>query len=138
MTLDIQELKARLNVSEGRRTKVYLDSVGIPTIGVGRNLKDVGLYEDEIDYLLNNDIRRIQVDLDRALPWWRSMDPVRQSVLADMCFNLGINRLLKFTNTLRKMKDGDYQGAADGMKDSLWYSQVKGRAVELVSMMRTG
>jgi lysozyme len=112
--------------------------MGILTVGVGRNLRDVGLADDEIDLMLDNDIKRVLVQLDAKLPWWRSMSPVRQSVLADMCFNMGINKLLGFVNTLRCMKAGDYIGAAAGMKNSLWYSQVKGRAVELVRLMKDG
>lgn len=136
--MDKARLKERLVISEDKRNKVYKDSLGIETIGVGRNLRDVGLSDDEVMYLLDNDIKRVIVDLDKRLPWWREMDEVRQSVVADMAFNMGINKLLTFVNTLRKMKDKDYNGAADGMLQSLWARQVKGRAVELARMMRSG
>lgn len=138
MTLDREKLKARLNVEEGRKAKVYKDSLGIETIGVGRNLRDRGLSEREIDFLLDNDIDDVIADLDRFLPWWRTLDPVRQLVIADMCFNLGVNKLLGFVNTLRMVQCGDYAGAAGGMLKSLWASQVKGRADDLAKMMRTG
>jgi lysozyme len=138
MTLDREILKKRLNISEGRKSKVYKDSLGIESIGVGRNLKDRGLSEREIDFLLENDIDDVITDLDRSLPWWRKLDPVRQSVIADMCFNLGINKLKGFVNTLRMVQYGDYVGAADGMLKSLWASQVKGRATDLARMMKTG
>ena len=136
--MDRERLKKRLTVSEDKRNKVYNDSLGIPTIGVGRNLRDVGLSDDEIAYLLDNDIKRVEADLDRRLPWWRTLDEVRQSVIADMCFNMGINKLLGFVNTLRKVQSGDYLGASLGMLESLWAKQVKGRAQELARMMRTG
>lgn len=136
--MDTARLKARLVVSEGKRNKVYKDTLGIDTIGVGRNLRDVGLSDDEIMYLLDNDLKRVFADLDKRLPWWRQLDEVRQSVLADMCFNMGINKLCSFVNTLRKVQAGDYLGASLGMLDSLWAKQVKGRADELARMMRTG
>jgi lysozyme len=131
-------LEAQLNLHEGKRKFPYKDTVGKLTIGVGRNLDDRGLSDDEIAYLLANDIKMVKEDLDRALPWWRQMDAVRQRVLADMCFNLGISRLLLFRNTLKAMKEGDYELAASGMRNSLWYKQVGTRAVRLVKMMETG
>jgi lysozyme len=131
-------LEAQLNLHEDKRKFPYKDTVGKLTIGVGRNLDDRGLSDDEIAYLLANDIKMVKEDLDRALPWWRQMDAVRQRVLADMCFNLGISRLLLFRNTLKAMKEGDYELAASGMRNSLWYKQVGTRAIRLVKMMETG
>jgi lysozyme len=131
-------LEAQLNLHEDKRKFPYRDTVGKLTIGVGRNLDDRGLSDDEIAYLLANDIKMVKEDLDRALPWWRQMDAVRQRVLADMCFNLGISRLLLFRNTLKAMKEGDYALAASGMRNSLWYKQVGTRGIRLVKMMETG
>ncbi|SIT68805.1 MULTISPECIES: lysozyme [Burkholderiaceae] len=88
-TLDIPTLLAELSRDEGRRLKPYLDTVGKTTIGVGRNLTDVGIAESECDLLLENDVMRSVVWLDRHLPWWRSLDAVRQRVLINMAFNLG-------------------------------------------------
>jgi lysozyme len=136
--MDRERLRARLTASEGHKSKVYLDTKGIPTIGVGRNLKDVGLSDDEIAYLLDNDIKRVEADLDKRLPWWRQLDEVRQSVVADMCFNMGINKLLGFVNTLRKIQAKDYPGASLGMLQSLWATQVGYRAQELARMMKSG
>ena len=133
-----QRLRRLLTLHEGRRRYPYLDTVGKVTIGVGRNLDDLGLSDDEIDLLLTNDLARATDDLDRALPWWRRLDPVRRAVLADMCFNLGLPRLLGFRAMLRHLGAGEYDDAADHMVESRWYRQVKTRAVRLVRMMRTG
>lgn len=134
----VQELRR----DEGVMRKPYKDTVGKLTIGVGRNLDDVGLSDDEMDYLLKNDIKRVEADLDRALPWWREMSPNRQRVLANMCFNMGLGNskrgLLSFRNTLEKMRTGDYAGAARGMLASQWARQVKGRAHRLADLMRAG
>jgi lysozyme len=131
-------LRAELARDECVRLKPYLDSVGKLTIGTGRNLDDVGIREDENDYLLTNDIIQIEQDLDRYLPWWKNLDPVRQRVIANMCFNLGIGRLLGFKNTLPAIQNGRYEVAAQGMLHSLWARQVKQRAVRLADMMQTG
>ncbi|KAG0310255.1 hypothetical protein BGZ97_012685, partial [Linnemannia gamsii] len=82
------KLLSELSRDEGRRLKPYRDTVGKLTIGVGRNLTDVGISESECDMLLENDIARIRAWLDLKLPWWRDMDKVRQRVLINMTFNL--------------------------------------------------
>lgn len=133
-----QRLAADLSVDEGRRARIYLDTVGKWTGGVGRNLSDRAFSEDEIDLMLKNDIRGVEQDLDRRLPWWRQMSEARQNVLANMCFNLGIDRLLGFVNTLALMKAGRYDAAAAEMLDSKWAKQVGDRAIRLAATMRKG
>jgi len=117
---------------------VYRDSIGLPTIGVGRNLQDRGISEPEAMILLANDITNVLADLDRALPWWRTLSENRQLVLADLCFNIGIRRLLGFRKALAAMQAQDWELAAAEMKDSKWYGQVKSRGEELCELMRTG
>lgn len=141
--LDRYKLRTQLRVDEGVRRFPYTDTVGKLSIGVGRNLTDVGLSESEIDVLLDNDIDRSIADLDRYLPWWRSLDEPRQRVLANMAFNMGIGApggrgLRSFVNTLESIRTGDYEAAARGMEASLWYRQTGDRARRLVAIMRTG
>lgn len=131
------ELKKQLNVDEGRKPRVYTDTVGKLTVGVGRNISDRAFSEDEIELMLDNDIDLIAGQLDRNLPWWREMNDVRQNVLVNMCF-MGIGKLLGFKNTLAAMKAGQYDVAAKGMLASLWARQVGQRAIRLAAMMRTG
>lgn len=123
---------------EGLRLKPYRDTVGKLTIGVGRNLDDVGITRDEALALLRNDVARAQAALDAALPWRADLDPVRGRVLVDMAFNLGVPGLLAFSGTLGAIRDGAYAQAADRMLQSRWAAQVHGRAAELAQMMRTG
>lgn len=134
---DMGMLIAELSRDEGRKLKPYIDTVGKTTIGVGRNLTDVGISDAECDALLQNDIGRAVAWLDRNLPWWRGLDPVRQRVIVNMAFNMG-GGLLTFVNTLAAMKRGDYAAAADGMLASKWANQVGARAQRLAQMMRTG
>lgn len=131
-------LAADLTVDEGRRPRIYLDTVGKVTGGVGRNLTDRPFSDDEIDLMLRNDIKSAEQDLDRRLPWWREMSDARQNVLANMCFNLGIDRLLGFVNTLALMKAKRYDAAAAEMLNSKWAQQVGARAIRLAATMRKG
>jgi len=127
-----------LKKHEGIRLKPYLDSVGKLTIGVGRNLDDVGISKDEAEMMLSNDIDRSIHDLNHHLSWWIDLDETRQMVLIDMCFNLGISRLLGFENTLRSIKSGEYEIASQQMLQSKWAGQVGNRAKELSQMMKEG
>lgn len=135
--MNIEKLKAQLINDEGRRARVYTDTVGKLTVGVGRNITDRAFSEDEIDLMLSNDIKLVEKALDHALPWWRQMNDARQNVLANMCF-MGIGSLLGFKNTLEAMKDSRYGDAATGMLASKWATQVGARATRLASIMRSG
>ncbi|WP_197328715.1 glycoside hydrolase family protein [Ralstonia syzygii] len=135
-TFNMPALLAELSRDEGRRLTPYLDTVGKTTIGVGRNLTDVGISDGECDLLLENDVACSIAWLDRNLPWWRNLDGVRQRVIINMAFNMG-GKLLTFMNTLAAMQRGDYAAAADGMLASKWATQVGARAQRLANMMRT-
>jgi lysozyme len=134
--MNIAALKAQLVRHEDLRLKPYKDSLGILTIGVGRNLEHVGITEAEAMVLLGNDIIGVFDDLDRVFPWWRQMTEERQLVIADMCFNLGIKRLLGFVKTMAAMQSGRYEVAAVEMLDSKWAQQVGKRAITLANMMK--
>ena len=136
--MNIDLMTQELTRDEGKRNKVYLDTCGIATIGIGRNIRDLGLSDDECNYLLQNDIARVSAELDHQFPWWRDMTEARQRVILNMCFNLGLNRLLMFVNTLVAMKEGRYDDAAAGMLDSVWAKQVGARATRLAQMMKEG
>jgi lysozyme len=155
---DRATLRAELIRDEGLRLKAYRCTAGKRTIGVGRNLDDVGISASETkatgvtiasciaqgvsretaNLLLDNDIDRCVADLDRKLPWWRTLAPVRQRVLLNMCFNLGVMSLCGFRNTLAMMQAGRFADAAANMLKSKWAGQVGARATRLSKMMRTG
>ena len=94
--------------------------------------------EERVLECLNKDIDIICADLDRALPWWRELDGVRQRVLVNMGFNLGLTRLLKFKKFLAALEKKDYETAAIEMMDSRWAVQVKGRANRLRDKILSG
>jgi lysozyme len=139
MMMISQELRASLRAQlaghEDVRAKPYVDTAGKVTIGIGRNLTDVGLTEDEIELLFRNDTDRVWAELQGAFLWFPTLDEVRQRVLFDMCFNLGLPRLRGFRRMLAAVAEGDYHGAAAEMLASEWAHQVGRRAVALASMM---
>lgn len=136
MKMDV--LVRELTRDEGVRLKPYRCSAGKLTIGIGRNIQDRGISRTEAEFLLHNDCADVFADLDRLLPWWRDLDEVRQRALANMCFNLGIGRLLGFRNTLRHLEAGRYLEAAQSALASKWATQVGHRAERIAVMLRDG
>ena len=145
--------------SEGLRLEVYQDTLGIDTIGVGRNLEDRGITDEELAtldfpnieavyehgitetdaaYLLENDVQIVEEELVRAHPCVDSLDSVRQLVLVDMAFNMGVPRLCKFKKMWAAIHENDFRTAAKEMLDSRWATQVKSRSVKLANMMHKG
>jgi lysozyme len=137
----INELTTQLNRDEGRKKAAYQDHLGFWTIGVGRLIdakKNGGLRDDEIDYLLRNDINDCIDALTRALPWFQNLDDARKGVLLNMAFQLGTTGLLAFKNTLEKVRTGDYAEAASMMLLSKWADQTPERAQRLAVQMQNG
>ena len=133
-----------LKVHEGVETHAYRDTVGKMTIGVGRNIDaddGLGLSMQEVEYLLGNDIERVEQELVGALPWTIDLlviDSPRFDALVDLCFNLGLPRFLNFVKALDACANEDWERAADEFMDSRWAKQVGNRAVEITEMIRTG
>jgi lysozyme len=136
--VDRQAMVRQLRLHEGERLKPYRCTAGKLTIGVGRNLEDRGITRDESAMLLSNDIGAMETEVLRALPWVAKLNEVRQRVLVDMAFNMGVVGLLNFKRTLATIEAGDYQQAATMMLDSRWAKQVGQRAERLARMMVTG
>lgn len=131
-------LQEQLLLHEGIRLKPYKDTVGKTTIGIGRNLSDKGITKDEAFVLLENDIAEATVDCRRYLEFFDQLDEVRQRVLIDMAFNMGIHGLLGFKTTLGHVAAGRYEAASLSMLDSKWATQVGRRAHRLSQWMKTG
>jgi lysozyme len=136
----MSKLSDQLRIHEGVRTHAYKCSANMITVGVGRNLDEnggIGLSDDEIDYLLENDIKRCKQELVSLL-WFADLDSVRQDAIVNLCFNLGLTRLIGFKNAMGAMAVGDYEKAADEFLDSRWANQVGQRALDVTHMIRTG
>lgn len=134
----LARLKSDLIEDEGKRQYPYKCTAGKITIGVGRNLEDKGLRADEIDYLFNNDLEEYANRTKIVIPFFDQLNEVRQNVLINMAFNLGIHGLLTFQKALGAMLKEDFERAAEEMLNSKWATQVGARAERLAREMKTG
>ena len=153
------KLVEKLIQHEGLKLNVYKDTLGIDTIGIGRNLEDRGISKEELDamdipnietvyqygitevdavYLAENDVQIVEEELLRAHPCVDRLDAVRQLVLVDMAFNMGVPRLCKFKKMWAAIHEDDFSTAAKEMLDSRWATQVKSRSDKLANMMHNG
>lgn len=134
------ELIAALKKDEGLRLNAYKDTVGVWTVGYGHAHVEPNTVWNEgmAEAALIEDAKKHNAELYAALPWVKTLDPVRRRVLENMAFNLGVKGLLGFNNTLEAVRAGRYNQAASGMLTSKWAGQVKGRAVRLAQEMLTG
>lgn len=131
------EYKNWIKSNEGLSLKLYKDTVNKWTIGYGRNIQDNGLSKDEADYLFDNDFDRCQRELS-SYPWYVNQPENVQAALMNMCFNLGIGRLLGFKKMITALDIKDYTKASIEALDSKWANQVGQRAKDVALMMRQG
>jgi len=158
MKYDADEFVEMVAKHEGMVLEPYRDSLGISTIGIGRNLEDGGITDVELDYigktleqvleqgltqeeayyLCRNDISNVEKELLERKPVVNQLDSVRQMCLVDMGFNMGVPSLMKFVKMWGAIEVGDFYEASDQMLDSRWAKQVGRRSEDLSNMMRYG
>ena len=131
-------LIARLKREEGLRLFPYKDTVGITTIGYGRNLEYVGISKMEAEIMLENDVENVISELKKMFSFFKDLDEARKVVLIDMGYNMGIHGLSAFRHMIAAVAKGDYKLAAKEMLNSKWAQQVKNRANDLAYMMEFG
>lgn len=132
-----RQLRELLIKHEGLKLKPYLDTVGKLTIGVGRNLDDVGISELEAMAMLSADMDRVSKAAVDAFPWFQSLSATRQDVVLSMIFQLGLGGFREFKKAIEAIRCGNFNRAADEMLDSKWAKQdAPARAAELAYMMR--
>jgi lysozyme len=136
--MDYTQLTAELARDEGVRLKPYRCMAGKLTIGIGRNLDDVGVSAREAEAMLRADIARTEEELDKLMPWWRQLDEVRQRVVLNMAFNMGAAEVSHWRNWHALLQAQQWGAAADSMLQTLWARQVGPRATRLAAMVRTG
>lgn len=135
--MNLDKFREDIARDEGLRLKPYRDSVGKLTIGYGRNLDDKGITQSEAHYLREDDIIDVQIELDNRLRWWRDLPEPAQRGLANMLFNLGLPRLLKFEKMLDALERGDMESASREALDSDWHKQVGERAKRIAELFRS-
>jgi len=130
-------LKEWIKKCEGYKPKPYLDTLGKLSIGYGRNLKDNGISLEEANFMFENDLARCQKEL-YPYSWYLHQPLHIQYALVNMCFNLGLTKLLGFKKMIQALEEKNYTKAAMEALDSKWATQVKGRAKQVALMMREG
>lgn len=153
--LSFDDIKEFIIKHEGYRNKVYNDSLGIPTIGIGFNLlrpdarnilNRLGLDYNSVlsgtTILTDDQVKEIFViclkiayaDVKKYIPNYDGLPRNIKLGLIDLSFNLGYNRLNKFVKTRELILKGDYKGAANELIKSKWATQVGNRAKSIVSL----
>lgn len=133
----VDKLVKQLKKHEGLELKPYKCTSNKLTIGIGRNLEDVGISEIEAEYLLMNDLDTYMTAA-KTYDWYNGLNDPRKAVIVSMLFNMGQTNFNKFLKMKQALSVGDHAEAAKQMLDSRWAKQVKGRAVELSKQMETG
>jgi lysozyme len=137
-TKNTETLLEMLKRHEGLRLFPYNCSAGKTTIGYGRNLTDMGISESEAQILLVHDMEQSMLTVDRIFPDFYGYSRNRKKALTDMMFNLGLTRFLKFRKMIDAILNNNWPLAAEEAEDSLWFSQVKSRGIEIVKLIREG
>tara|TARA_R100000781_G_C4011847_1_gene103952 strand:+ start:145 stop:603 length:459 start_codon:yes stop_codon:yes gene_type:complete len=148
MDIMIDKLAEILTVDEGKRTLCYDDATGETikpgttvqgniTIGIGRDIQNFGLSEDEIQMLLKNDIKRV-IEEARNFSFYQELNQTRKIVILSMLFNLGLTRFNKFVKFKKAVQAKSYDVAAMEMRDSLYYRQLSHRVEKLAVWMDSG
>jgi lysozyme len=159
-----EKLRDQLIVDEGLRFSPYKCTAGKWTIAIGRNIDDKGFTSDELFflgikektkegilaklkekplsrddcfYLLENDIDDVFKQLKKNIPWIEAAPDEVKIALSNMCFNLGIGRLLEFKKTLAFLKEGKYLEASREMLRSAWSRQVGERSTRLSNLIKS-
>lgn len=141
MSFDNDALKADLMRDEGLRRSTYKCTAGVLTIGYGHTSgvrEGQTCTQDQAVAWLRQDIASAVADLDRSLPWWRKLPPGPARGLANMAFNIGINRLLGFKRMLQALSVQNWAMAANEALNSKWADQVGNRAGRIANLFRGG
>ena len=140
------DLIIQLKRDEGEVLEVYLDSQGIPTAGVGHNLAAHGIdlplgtsiTQAQSDEWLQQDIDIVTSALEQHLPWTLELGDARKGAFQNLCFNMGIFKLLGFHHMLGYAQDGQWPEASAALLDSNYARQVGARANRLAEQLSTG
>lgn len=133
-------LKEELIRYEGNKSQVYLDTLGLPTVGIGhmdRNMLVGAVFgPSQIDALYEADVRNA-LKVAKQIECFDSLDDCRQRIVMQLAFNMG-TKLLGFKKMIAALNDGKYAVAADELQNSKWFGQVGRRGPETCFAMRTG
>ena len=134
----IDDLINDLKRDEGLKLSAYQDHLGFWTIGYGRLIdgrRGGGISKEEAEYFLKNDVDDVVSALRVKLDFWNDLPQNVKRALCNMAFQLGINGLLGFKNSLEFIKRGDWKNAGINLRKSKWYKQTPVRAERVIKMI---
>ena len=137
--ISLTPLLLSLNKEERRKYQAYHDSLGILTIGVGFNIDPNhggGLDDEEIDFVLQHRVGKAE-RVCETYPWFSTLSETRQLVIIDLVFNMGAHTFSTFEIAIGYLAAGNFSGAANAFRNSLWDHQVGVRAERLTRIMET-
>ena len=136
------DVRTQLIAEEGTSHSAYLDTLGVPTIGIGHTGPEVHLglvwTDDQIAAAFDTDLAQKMAEVSARLPWFSTLNGPRQCVLLQMAYQMGTSGLMGFANTLAAVHDGRWEDAASGMLKSKWAQQTPARANRLAKQMELG
>lgn len=134
--MNLEAIRNRLVLEEGLKLKPYQCTANKLTIGVGRNIEDRGISNETAMQMLDEDIDIMVNELRQNLSWFDKQNDAIQGVLIDLCFNMGISRLLMFVQTLKLIEQGQYAMAADELLDSKYAAMLPARSKRNAEILR--
>ena len=135
--MDRDRLRRSVEKHEGLRLWPYRCSAGKLTIGYGRNLDNHGISTAEAIQLLTHDLNRCEMAARHGFPMFSKLTPLRQEVIVEMIFQLGMAGVMRFKRMIQAIRDDDYTLASVEMLASRWYAQTPGRVLAMAEKMRT-
>lgn len=137
--MNLTKFKQLETLHEDKRNMMYLCPAGKHTVGIGHNLDANPISDRAVDIIFEDDVNEVVIKpLNANLPWWTSLDEVRQLAVADMCFNMGWTTFSQFKNFFKQLQEKRYADAASNLESTRWYGQVGSRAKRIVNMIKTG
>jgi lysozyme len=134
--MNLEAIRNRLVLEEGLKLTPYKCTANKLTIGVGRNIEDRGISNETAMQMLDEDIDIMVNELRQNLSWFDKQNDAIQGVLIDLCFNMGISRLLMFVQTLKLIEQGHYTMAADELLDSKYAAMLPARSKRNAEILR--
>ena len=141
--MNMDRLLASVKKHEGYRNKVYLDTLGKRTVGVG-HLCVEEFWEDDKEYEEKFLMDILEADLQNAIKGAKDlmsengcmdMDEVAEEIIIEMIFKLRDTCLTKLKNMWKALSGLEYSVAASEMLDSRWAKQTPNRAKAMSAQM---
>ena len=132
----MSDLIESIKQHEGFRSKVYDDSLGIPTIGYGFAIKDLELEEDICDMILERKLSILKERIEKKFQWYRYMPQEIKDVVVEMCYQLGVYGFSRFKKTIAYIQNKQWEEASVEMLDNRWAEQTPGRAREMSNRVK--